>query len=100
MFMNNIIGELLPKIMGGYFERNFHLKDSSHIQTHYIFNRRASVFSLFIKKKPNRVGMPVTECYLAHDGGNRSCAYLSRGLRYFPRCRASKPCISTNHELI
>lgn len=59
--MNNIIGERLPRITGSYFEWGFHLKDSSHIQTHYIFNRRASVFSLFIKKK---VGMPKYTCYL------------------------------------
>jgi hypothetical protein len=62
--MNNSIGERLPRMTGGYFERGFHLKDSSHIQTHDVFNRRASVFSLFIKKKPNRVGMSKYTCYL------------------------------------
>lgn len=61
--MNNIIGELFSKIMGGYFKLELPpQKQRPYSDELFSQSSHASVFSISIRK-PNRVGTPKYTCY-------------------------------------
>ncbi|WAK00574.1 hypothetical protein [Methylobacter sp. YRD-M1] len=102
--MNNIIGELFPKIMSGYFKLEIPpQRQQSYPDELFSQSSHASVFSIFIKK-PNRVGMPKYTCRsmsaLAQAVQGETAAYdfvadryACQGGCYWRRWRQSYLCV-------
>jgi hypothetical protein len=94
--MNNIIGELFPKIMGGYFklelppQRQQPYSDELFSQSSQAIQTGTVIYDFAADR--NAYQADVVLC----DGGNRTYACSLLGLRCFPGCPTSKPCISTN----